>query len=358
MTNPGKLNTKNVAGSRSVVIIGQGLVGRRCSRYLSQFGVDTELVSSRLFLSQNQQDINNMCAARDAVVICAKSAQHLPIVKRLLATSITKVVSTAGDPETINAFIDTEADLRRAQISLYPAIAASPGASTLLAHWLTEDFERVDRVTTAKYGTGGPECARIHHRSFKGRAYEVDGGEMVRKAPATGRALVWFPQPAEPGDCYRAELAEPIILTREFPTVDRIVALREANRRDRLTMKLPMLRPPHREGLIGACWVEVRGLTAHGYRHDVMAISAPLATTSALTAAALTQNLLDVDTDAGVGTITELKRHRPRIVETLLVQMHPYVKICVYSGQSELSTAPAKPRVASKNLFGYSPNDP
>jgi hypothetical protein len=33
----------------------------------------------------------------------------------------------------------------------------------------------------------------------------------------------------------------------------------EATRRDRLTSWLPMLRPPHPEGLIGAVRVEVRG---------------------------------------------------------------------------------------------------
>ena len=39
------------------------------------------------------------------------------------------------------------------------------------------------------------------------------------------------------------------------------------SRRDRLTAHLPMLRPPHAEGLLGAARVEVRG--RRGSAHDV-----------------------------------------------------------------------------------------
>jgi len=44
-----------------------------------------------------------------------------------------------------------------------------------------------------------------------------------------------------------------------FPDAERITARLGATRRDRLTARLPMLRPPHPEGGPGALRVEVRG---------------------------------------------------------------------------------------------------
>jgi hypothetical protein len=49
------------------------------------------------------------------------------------------------------------------------------------------------------------------------------------------------------------------LLTAAFPTVRRVTARAGANRRDRLTARLPMLRRPHPEGGLGALRVEVRG---------------------------------------------------------------------------------------------------
>jgi hypothetical protein len=48
-------------------------------------------------------------------------------------------------------------------------------------------------------------------------------------------------------------------LLPDFPTARRITARMAATRRDRLTMRLPMLMPPHAEGGPGAARVELRG---------------------------------------------------------------------------------------------------
>ena len=60
-------------------------------------------------------------------------------------------------------------------------------------------------------------------------------------------------------DCYRAALPDALLLAPAFPTAQRITARVSATRRDRITARLPMLRPPHPEGTIGAIRVEVRG---------------------------------------------------------------------------------------------------
>jgi hypothetical protein len=61
------------------------------------------------------------------------------------------------------------------------------------------------------------------------------------------------------------------LLHRVFPTMTRMSARMSATRRDRLTAQLPMLSPPHKEGGVGACRVEVRGSLPSGARETLIA---------------------------------------------------------------------------------------
>ena len=85
---------------------------------------------------------------------------------------------------------------------------------------------------------------------------------MVRSPGGIGRELCWFPDPIGPLDCYRAGLADPLLLVPTFPGVERVSARVSATRRDRLTARLPMLWPTDPEGGTGAVRVEVRGQRA------------------------------------------------------------------------------------------------
>jgi hypothetical protein len=62
-----------------------------------------------------------------------------------------------------------------------------------------------------------------------------------------------------------------VLLHRSFPEVHRISAKVAATRRDRLTARLPMLRPPHVGGNVGAVRVEARGSVDDGARRTVIA---------------------------------------------------------------------------------------
>lgn len=84
-------------------------------------------------------------------------------------------------------------------------------------------------------------------------------GAMVTRRSGSGRELCWFPDPVGGLDCYRAALADPLLLHAAFPSVSRVTARLAASRRDRVTSRLPMLRRPHAEGQLGAVRVEVRG---------------------------------------------------------------------------------------------------
>ena len=89
-------------------------------------------------------------------------------------------------------------------------------------------------------------------------------GDWVDYLGGTGRELCWFPEPVGALDCYRADIADPLLLHAAFPDVTRISARRSARRRDRFTARLPMLSPPHEEGGVGALRVELRGIERVG----------------------------------------------------------------------------------------------
>ena len=120
-------------------------------------------------------------------------------------------------------------------------------------------------------------------------------------ARGSGRELCWFPEPVGAYDCYRAELASPLLLRDLFPDVMRISARMSANRRDRLTARLPMLSRPHREGGVGALRIEVRGNDRRGGRSTLIAgIAELVGTAAAATAVAFHQTALAGNLPAGV----------------------------------------------------------
>jgi hypothetical protein len=84
-------------------------------------------------------------------------------------------------------------------------------------------------------------------------------GAWIERPSGSGRELCWFPDPLGAKDCYRADMVDPHLLVKAFPMVERVSARLSATRRDRLTARLPMMRPPHPEGGLGGVRVEVRG---------------------------------------------------------------------------------------------------
>ncbi len=117
----------------------------------------------------------------------------------------------------------------------------------------------VDEVHVAKVGTGGPACARSTHAALRGPAAQWRDGRWQSEPAGSGRELCWFPEPVGGLDCYASGSGEPNLMVAAFPTARRISVRIGATRRDRFTSWLPMLRPPHPEGLIGGVRVEVRG---------------------------------------------------------------------------------------------------
>lgn len=272
--------------SFDVAVVGSGVVGARVRR---QLGLTAHRVVDR--------------AEQAEVVVLATPDPHSDHAAELLSAG-RHVISTTGAVEDVRQLLDLDRLAEGVGATLVVGAAASPGLSGLLARLLAARLAACDELHIAVHGTAGPACAREHHRSLSRRAIGWHDGRWVDYAGGSGRELVWFPEPVGGRDCYRAEMADPILLQRAFPDVDRISARTAATRRDRLTARLPMLSPPHREGGIGALRVEARGADHRGGRSSAILGAAELLGTAAAAVA--------------IGMIDHLTRRaaRPGVVTT------------------------------------------
>jgi hypothetical protein len=221
----------------------------------------------------------------DVVVIC-QPAPHTDTVASFLREG-TPVVTLSDDLDDLRLMLGLTDLSRRGQAALVAGAGMAPGLSGLLARYLAAQLHSVDELHVAIHGTAGPACARQHHFALGSTALGWHDGEWVEPVGGSGRDLVWFPEPVEANDCYRAALGDPLLLHRSFPEVSRISARVSATRRDRMTARWPMLTPPHSAGDLGAVRVEARGADESGGRETVIAgAAAPTADLAAAVCAA------------------------------------------------------------------------
>ena len=286
------------AGSRAVAVVGgTGVVGRRAVHRVRQVdaGRRVELLDTRVDDLATSPLLEGV-----AVAVLAHPGPHHADAVTLLDREV--AVVSLGDAVDDVALLLDEGD--RAECDGVPLVVGagmSPGLTSLLARHLASSMATVDEIHVAVHGTAGPACARRHHRALAGQASFRHDGAFTSAPAGTGRALCWFPEPVGPYDCYRAELPAPLVLHRSFPDVDRITARLSANRRDRLTSRLPMLTPPHREGGVGAVRVEVRGADVDGARlTEVVGLAEMVGTAAAATACAYVERALAGELRAGL----------------------------------------------------------
>jgi NADP oxidoreductase coenzyme F420-dependent len=251
----------------TIGVVGVGAVGTRAVRQLlAGAGLDVVVVDEDAAraravvraMGPRATAANSLEAVYGLpVVVLAGPAPHAPWAEAALAAGSSVVsVSDAEDDVAEMLALDTR------DRTLVLGAGFSPGLACLLARHAARSFDTVEELYVAKHGTGGPACAHQHHRALAGNARVWRDGEWITQRAGSGRELCWFPEPIGGKDCYRAETAEPLLLQAAFPDVARIGARVSARRRDRLTAQLPMLRPPHPEGDLGAIRIELRGARA------------------------------------------------------------------------------------------------
>lgn len=195
---------------------------------------------------------------RADVTIVTAPGVHRAVAEAALAAG-SHVVAATDEVAEVGALLELGGEAVRVRRSLVVGTTLSPGLSCVLARFAGRRLDRVDEVHVASLGTGGPDCARRHHRALRTSVREWQDGQWKIRAGGSGREMVWFPDPVGGADCYRAARPDPVLLAAAFPRAQRLTVRLAATRRDRFTSWLPMLRPPHPEGLVGAVRVEVRG---------------------------------------------------------------------------------------------------
>ncbi|MGA1035666.1 MAG: hypothetical protein ACO3VI_10155 [Ilumatobacteraceae bacterium] len=274
----------------TVWLVGHGVVGRRVDRLLAHHEVRVH---------DPRREPTPLGEPGDVAVL-THPGRHLQLAEMFARRQIS-VITVGDDLDDVHGLLELGPRFSDAGRSLVIGAALSPGLSGLLARHLAERLHGVDEIHVAVHGTAGPACARAHHRSLSGRAPGLVDGRWVEFRGGAGRELCWFPEPVGPLDCYRAEIASPVLLHQAFDGVGRISVRRSATRRDRLTAPLPMLRPPHAEGGIGALRVEVRGSTADGGRETlVLGIAELVGTAAAAVAAAFVDECAQGGLPAGI----------------------------------------------------------
>ncbi len=301
-------------------IIGAGASGAHAAR---QLGPDQaiELIDSdadrahtmlRSLSSEGLQITDASAAAGsggvgtgDVVILASPARTHRAAAERALARGAS-VVSISDDSAEVADLLALDRRARSLGCSVVVGAGFAPGLTCLLARFAGDQLDVVDEIAVAKAGTGGPACARQHHRALKNPGQDwIDGSWTLRRG-GSGRDLVWFPGTIGARDSYRGDFPSPILLQRTYPMAQRISARVTATRRDRMTSRLPMLRPPHDDGGPGGVRVEVRGRRAGGVETVIYGVMESPSRAAGATAAVAALAIADGRIGPGAAGLSEL----------------------------------------------------
>lgn len=238
-------------------------------------------------------------------VLATPTGTHGSLAAECIAGG-SSVVSLSDGITDVRDLFALHSDAERAGVSVVVGAGFAPGLTCLLARHAGDALDEVHEIAVAKAGTGGPACARQHHRAMKETAWDWLDGSWFERKGGSGRDLVWFPPPIGARDSYKAALPSPLLLQRYFGDAQRIVARVTATRRDRLTSRLPMLRPPHADGGPGAVRVEVRGIVDGRFETVVYAVSARPSRAAGVVAAVSARMVLADEEPRGVFGLAEV----------------------------------------------------
>ncbi len=293
--------TAGIDAGPIIAVVGAGATGSRVAHTLATDGRPARLavVDRRPEVAASvARSVGGIAAEIDDahvadVAVLSRPAPHAPTARRLLASGVS-VVSMSDDFDDVAELLELDRVAHGSGATLVVGAAMAPGLSGLLARYLAGQLHVVDEIHVAMHGTGGPACARQHHRALGGTSHGMHDGQWIKRPGGAGRELCWFPEPINAYDCYRAEMPDPVLLHRVFPDVQRMSARLSATRRDRFTSRLPMLSPPHREGGIGAVRVDVRGALSTGARETlVVGTAVRSGVAAAIVAATMTRWVLE-----------------------------------------------------------------
>lgn len=310
------------------VVVGLGAVGTRAARQLTS----TDSVDEVVVVDDRPGRVDEVVASlgskakagpastdplpdADVVLLATPAGQQVAPAREMVGRGIS-VVTTSDSIDDVRGLLDLGPEAQARGVTVAVGATFSPGLTCVLARFASERFDSVDEVHVSRLGTGGPACARQHHRALGDEAIDWRDGGWQTRPGGSGRELNWFPDPIGGADCYRAALPDALLLVPAFPGVGRITARLAATRRDRLTARLPMLRRPHPEAGLGAVRVEVRGRTSKGREVEVLgAMDRPGVAAGAVAALATVEVGEGRVNGPGAGGMAELTEPRSFLAE-------------------------------------------
>ena len=310
-----------------VAILGVGAVGARLARQLVSTDVDEvvvrdESVSRAELVARSLGESATVDRApldaeidADIVVLAGPARVQAEQAARFVRAGV-DVVSTSDDIDDVRSLLALDNEARERGVHLVVGAAFAPGLTCILAAHGAAMLDSVDEIHVAKSGTGGPACARQHHRAVGRGACDWRDGGWEQRPGGSGRELCWFPDPIGAQDCYRAALPDALVLVPAFPGIRRVTARVSATRRDRLTGRLPMLWPTHPEGGPGAVRVELRG--SRGSTRDVVVLGAmdrPAVAAGAVAAVAVQSVVSGLARRPGAAGLAELFEPLPFLTD-------------------------------------------
>lgn len=332
-----------------VAVIGIGAVGTRLARQL----VSSPDIGTVVLREPRQEHLAMVATSLGPTAVIDREPASAPIDAEIVVLATDPgghgdlaaaflargqhVVSTSDAIDDVEALLALDGVAAAAGRTVAVGAGFAPGLSCLLAAHGADDFDELDEIHVAKVGTGGPACARHHHWALSRSAIDRRDGALVRRPGGSGRELCWFPDPIGAIDCYRAALPDALLLAQRFPDVARVTARMAATRRDRLTMRLPMLWPTHPEGGPGGVRVELRG--RRGGATDVVvygAMDRPAVAAGTLAAVVVSEIVAGRVQRPGAGGLAELFPARPLLAEL----RRRGVRAAVFQGDGAATSGP------------------
>ncbi|MEJ7583882.1 MAG: Gfo/Idh/MocA family oxidoreductase [Acidimicrobiales bacterium] len=204
-----------------IAVLGLGAVGARAARQLAA----SEGIEQVILRDTRSAQVDEVAASlgpvatveragapavpeADAVILAGPPGNHAALALELIAADA-PVVSVSDAIVDVEGLLDLGPLAEARETPLVIGAGFAPGLSCVLARHAAVHFDRVDEIHVAKSGTGGPACARQHHRALGGAAIDWRDGGWQRRPGGSGRELCWFPDPVGGQDCYRAPCPTP-----------------------------------------------------------------------------------------------------------------------------------------------------
>ena len=198
-------SNRPASGARALVF-GAGATGARVARLL---GADPRVgsvevrdtdadrldaVLASLGPSVSAGEGPDVPADLDAVVVATTTGTQAGLARRALASGVA-VVTTSDDIAETRELLAADSQARTRGVPLVVGAGFMPGFTCLLAGFGAAEFDHLDEVHVAKAGTGGPACARQHHRALSSPGHRLARRPMDAPGRRVRPRTVLVPRP-------------------------------------------------------------------------------------------------------------------------------------------------------------------